>query len=392
MHRFLILGALALMVGGLGITRLVSLEARLERLDDFRRAGPARIAALDSDLVQVQVQLGQLRSEVTDLDSAGDASREGLLQRIGALQAQLDSASEGIVALRSEHASFAPADVDQRLERLVDSVDGQWSGLARGLTDATVLAQNNQAQIGRLDAETSLDPDQAWRDIMGPTVQLAGSSTVGSGVLLESQRVESGPTVQTYRTLVMTAWHVVRDIRADAGNDDTPIPVYIYAPDGTRERHTATLLIHNVALDVALLDLNTDRRQTYGARLAARARVQTPKVFQPIYAAGCPLGNDPIPTRGQIAASKHQVDGSDYWMISAPTYIGNSGGGVYDEATHRLLGIFSKIYTHGNLRPTVIPHMGLMTPLNLIYDWIEDEDLGYLKVDESTGNLVLHVE
>jgi hypothetical protein len=58
-------------------------------------------------------------------------------------------------------------------------------------------------------------------------------------------------------------------------------------------------------------------------------------------------------------------------MISAPTYIGNSGGGIFDAQTHELLGIFSKIYTHGNLRPTVVPHMGLVTPLITVYDWLE---------------------
>jgi hypothetical protein len=87
---------------------------------------------------------------------------------------------------------------------------------------------------------------------------------------------------------------------------------------------------------------------------------------------GCPLGNDPIPTFGEIADTHHEVDGNHYWMINAPTYIGNSGGGIFSSSDHELLGIFSKIYTHGNLRPTVIPHMGLVTPLTAVYDWLEE--------------------
>jgi hypothetical protein len=58
-------------------------------------------------------------------------------------------------------------------------------------------------------------------------------------------------------------------------------------------------------------------------------------------------------------------------MINAPTYIGNSGGGIFDSRTHELLGIFSKIYTHGSLRPTIVPHMGLVTPMTRVYDWME---------------------
>ena len=63
---------------------------------------------------------------------------------------------------------------------------------------------------------------------------------------------------------------------------------------------------------------------------------------------------------------------------NAPTYIGNSGGGIFDAESHELLGIFSKIYTHGNLRPTVVPHMGLVTPLQDIYAWCEEIGCGVL--------------
>jgi len=379
------------MAGGLGVTRLVSLESRLDRLDQYREEGPRRISGLVDDLVRVQGELERLRGDLTTLDSSSDATREQLAGTLADLQQGLGATAEGIQSLRSEHATFAPADLDERLQELVDSVDGQWKGLSRSLADATVLAHRNQAQIGRLDAEVSPDVDQAWRDIMGPTVQLAGISTVGSGVLLESRPIDASAPGSGYQTLVLTSWHVVRDIRADAGGDDIPIPVSVYSPDGSHESQTARLLIHDVELDVALLQLNTTRLQPYGAQLGSRAHVRAPKVFQPIYAAGCPLGNDPIPTRGEIAAAQHEVDGSTYWMISAPTYIGNSGGGVFDEETHELLGIFSKIYTHGNLRPTVVPHMGLVTPLALIYDWIEREGHGQLLLDSRTGELELHL-
>ena len=39
-----------------------------------------------------------------------------------------------------------------------------------------------------------------------------------------------------------------------------------------------------------------------------------------------------------------------------------------------MVGIFSKIYTHGGLRPMVVPHMGLVTPLDGVYDWLDTRD------------------
>jgi len=134
--------------------------------------------------------------------------------------------------------------------------------------------------------------------------------------------------------------------------------------------------------NVALLKLNTKRQIDCGAKLASRSRLNRVRTFDRIYAVGCPLGNEPIPTFGEIADTQHVVDGSSYWMISAPTYIGNSGGGIFDAQTHELLGIFDKIYTHGTLRPTVIPHMGLVTSLSTIYDWLEKVGLGAIEPSE----------
>jgi S1-C subfamily serine protease len=151
--------------------------------------------------------------------------------------------------------------------------------------------------------------------------------------------------------------------------------VRLYEQDGSAWEESAVLLRYDPRLDVALLELETNRALERGVRLASRARLAGLRTFDPVYAVGCPLGNNPIPTSGAIADRNHAVDGGRYWMVSAPTYIGNSGGGIFDARSHELIGLFSKIYTHGSLRPTVVPHMGLATPLDEIYDWLESEGL-----------------
>jgi hypothetical protein len=44
---------------------------------------------------------------------------------------------------------------------------------------------------------------------------------------------------------------------------------------------------------------------------------------------------------------------------------------VFDARSRELIGIFSKIYTHGASRTTIVPHMGLATPLPLVYEWLD---------------------
>jgi S1-C subfamily serine protease len=214
-----------------------------------------------------------------------------------------------------------------------------------------------------------------WRELVGPVVQLAGETSVGSGVLLPSRPSPEGG----FLTPLLTAWHVVRDIQGDPPDLELPVPVEIYREDGTTRNEKAKLLAHDPKLDVALLELATSDALDFGARLAPRSRLADARIFDAVVAVGCPLGNDPIPTRGEISQTCHEVDGSTYWMISAPTYIGNSGGGIFDARTHELLGIFSKIYTHGTLRPTVVPHMGLVTSLRTIYDWLDR--VGYAQLE-----------
>ncbi|MHC4815442.1 MAG: serine protease family protein, partial [Planctomycetota bacterium] len=105
-------------------------------------------------------------------------------------------------------------------------------------------------------------------------------------------------------------------------------------------------------------------------------------VFDPVYAIGCPLGNDPIHTQGEISSMRNELNGSNYWMINSPTYFGNSGGAVYLGDNRKLAGVFSKIYTHGRGTPVVIPHMGLFTPVTLIRAWLKEEKKAHVLGDK----------
>ena len=113
------------------------------------------------------------------------------------------------------------------------------------------------------------------------------------------------------------------------------------------------------------------------------------RVWDQIYAIGCPLGNDPIPTRGAISSIENRLNGTNYWMVNAPTYYGNSGGGIFDAESRALIGVFSKIYTHGRSNPIVIPHMGLCTPITSIYKWLDEQKLAYAIEGHPAGAALL---
>jgi S1-C subfamily serine protease len=101
-------------------------------------------------------------------------------------------------------------------------------------------------------------------------------------------------------------------------------------------------------------------------------------VFDTVYAVGCPLGNQPLPTFGEISSQYKPVGDEIFWMVSAPTFFGNSGGGIFLSGEGQLVGISSMIYTYGKRSPMVVPHMGLFVPLQTVRSWLRREGFAHL--------------
>jgi S1-C subfamily serine protease len=304
-----------------------------------------RIGITEANLAELAAELDLRERRIEELEQAQRTILEDLLEE------QLGAAERERAELTVELA-----ETRAQLEAAIERERDQFVALEQRLADSQAAREEQ-------------DPEILWRRFMGPVVQLAGDISVGSGTLLRSQPIPGRE--HAWRTHVLTAWHVVRDMQDDPRQPVTPIPVRIYLEDGRHRDEIAHVIVRQEAMDVALLELDTTVPVTEGALLPQPQTMAAARTFHSIVAVGCPLGTDPIPTRGQVASTSHTVDGQRYWMINAPTYIGNSGGAVFDESTGELMGVFSKIYNHGTLRPTIVPHMGLVTPMDDIYGWLE---------------------
>lgn len=368
-----------------GTVLVAGLAGRLTVLESRPVDDPSRVAALERRIETLSTSLS------TSLAAIGELSRSSARTReLGRELVELESdLRETACRLDEQRAWFArvevledevgPHAIEERLAGYAASIDARWREVGDLAARAQAMADAARASVRDVEREIEHDPDGLWRDLLGPTVQVSGAETVGTGVMLAPDVSAATGAATTY---VLTAWHVVRDLHTDP-EVEPDIPITVYAPGKRTRMETAVLVEHDAELDVALLRLRTTERMDGGARLAPRGRLGSVRVFERIYAVGCPLGNDPIPTYGEIADVHHVVDGQSYWMVSAPTYIGNSGGGIFDAETHELLGLFTKIYTHGTVRPMVVPHMGLATPLADVYDWLDE--VGYAALEPSHG-------
>ncbi len=374
----------------IGTIELAGLGGRVEVLESQPVDDPARVAELERRVEHLSNSLETSLIAIGELTRAAERTHElggelsDLESDLRATACRLDEQRSWLARLQMLEAAAGPEAIDGRLAQFASSADARWREVEGLATRAERMADAANVGVREVEREIEHDPDRLWHDLLGPTVQVSGDETVGTGVILAASQTPNGADPSTY---VLTAWHVVRDLFLDPDAPPPNISITVYSADKRPRTEFGTLVEHDADLDVALIRLQATQRLDVGARLARREKLAATRVFERIYAVGCPLGNDPIPTFGEIADIHHVVDGQHYWMISAPTYIGNSGGGIFDADTHELLALFTKIYTHGTVRPMVVPHMGLATPLAAVYDWLDR--VGYAALEPSrTGATV----
>ena len=292
---------------------------------------------------------------------------------------ELEQAQRDVKTFRNEMSSDF-----ERTKALVDAYISEGRVKEQ---NAAMKMSKAEGQIATLASTLYQDKKELTDDMLLPTVQLNGDETVGSGTL-----VFSGPNkhkdnkVESY---VLTSYHVVRNIFTDTPKaEKSGFDITVYLPDENlivKGRMVAS----NPQIDAALVQLETERQFPNVANVLPRTETDQVKVWDAVCAVGCPLGNDPVPSKGEVSSVSNMLNGANYWMINAPTYFGNSGGGIYRSDTRQLIGVFSKIYTHGNNQPVVVPHMGLCTPMDLIYKWLTKAQLDHLLHSNSVDRIDL---
>jgi len=278
----------------------------------------------------------------------------GLLAIAGAL-----GYTTSLAAQKSTRADAAGVDDrDRRIARLESS-------LRRAHDAVDLLAALTAERFERPARRPATDLSRA---LLHPSIQVSMKSGAGSGTIVSSRGGE---------TYALTAFHVVsRAVQRDEDGRETrrPVAVTVYRAEGTvDERLEADVVLWHEKKDLALLRLRSSR-----AFATARLGSREAGLFAPVYAVGCPLGHDPLPTAGEIASVRKEVQGERFWMMTAPTIFGNSGGGVYHRESLELLGVSVMICTFDNPNATPVPHLGILVPLPAIRAWLAAHDHAFV--------------
>ena len=252
-------------------------------------------------------------------------------------------------------------------------------------------------------AKASKEIIQKHEQMFYPTVRVRTKKAGGSGTVVYSKKHKD--EVYTY---VITNHHVISDSvhlekkwnpvlkrKIDTEILDT---VYVEFFRFNNFSHTvgsfaveADIVAYsevNGGQDWALLRVR-DKENTadYVANLFPLNDIENVHIFDETFAVGASLGHPPVASNGMITYMDDEIEHYKYWMSSAPTIFGNSGGAVYRWSSNRkqyeYIGIPSRISIQPmGFSADAITHMGYFIPIDRVYKLLEENDYQFIYDDK----------
>jgi S1-C subfamily serine protease len=137
----------------------------------------------------------------------------------------------------------------------------------------------------------------------------------------------------------------------------------------------ADIVTYDKHQDIALLKFR-DAAEYPHANIIPEDKIKEIRFLQNIVVIGNPMGEKLVGTDGRICGMDIEIDNYDYWLGSAMTYFGNSGGGVFTQIGNGAwvyIGIPSRIRVAVlGWSVDIVQHLGYFIPPNRIWKWLHD--------------------
>lgn len=341
----------------------------------------ALFGSLEFQIYTLQQAVGTTREKVADtrVRLADEADRTGA--QLSAVARKVAHTEEELHTVAERHRAELTGveqEVSSGLGRIEDGMRREVTRLESAVGSSVHMSVSVAQKLGTIQETLRRDPAALREDLLAPTVQVRGAGGIGAGTIVHSAAAGANGA---WRTYALTAFHVVEKAVAHEGRDEVreAVKVRIFAAAAAEpEELDADLAAYDEPRDLAVLRLRTDRPFPHVARLASRDTLRALTIFTPIYAVGCPLGHNPMPSPGEITSLVKELNGQRFWMMSAPTIYGNSGGGVFLARSHELIGLASMICVYDNFISLPVPHLGIFIPIDAVYDWLDAQGLAFL--------------
>ena len=240
-----------------------------------------------------------------------------------------------------------------------------------------------------------------------PTVRVRTQKSGGSGTVVYSKKNKVDGQVYTYvitnqhvvsdNIKVVKKWNPVLKRKVDTEILDTVSVEYFRYNNYSNCIGSFAVEADIVAYseveggqDWALLRVrDTENTCDYVANLFPMDDIQDVHIFDPVFAVGASLGHPPIASEGIITYMDDEIDHYKYWMSSAQTIYGNSGGACYRYSSKRKqydwIGVPSRIsVSPSGFSSDAITHMGYFIPIERIYNLLDENNYNFIYDDNYT--------
>ena len=254
-------------------------------------------------------------------------------------------------------------------------------------------------------AKASKEIIQKHEQMFYPTVRVRTKKAGGSGTVVYSENYND--EVYTY---VITNHHVIADsVHVEKKWDpvlkrkvDKEILDTVYVEFFRYNNYSHTVGSFAVEADIvayseydggqdwALLRVrDKENKSEWVANMFPLKDLENIHIFDRCFAVGASLGHPPVASNGMITYMDDEIEHFKYWMSTAPTIFGNSGGAVYRWSIKRkqyeYVGIPSRISIQAmGFSADAITHMGYFIPIDRIYSLLENNDYQFIYNSEYT--------
>ena len=251
-------------------------------------------------------------------------------------------------------------------------------------------------------AKASKEIIQKHEQMFYPTVRVRTKKAGGSGTVVYSEKHKD--EVYTY---VITNHHVIADsVKIDKKWDpvlkrkvDKEILDTVYVEFFRYNNYSHTVGSFAVEADIvaysevsggqdwALLRVrDKENKADWVANMFPLDDIDNVHIFDKTFAVGASLGHPPVASEGMITYMDDEIEHYKYWMSSAPTIFGNSGGAVYRWSSTRkkyeYIGVPSRISIQPmGFSADAITHMGYFIPIDRVYKLLDDNDYQFIYDD-----------
>jgi len=225
------------------------------------------------------------------------------------------------------------------------------------------------------------------RGFLLPNVRVRSGNTGGSGTVLYSGLGENG----MHSTYILTNHHVVTN-NIEVKKKWSPLLKRNVDMDvlGTVEVHffkyqwssravgateiDADIMTYDVEEDLALLKIRDEEPAPAVAKIYPKGKESELRLGRQLLAIGAGMGEAPVVTQGILSQFGREIENKEYWLSTAPTIFGNSGGAVYLEDTHEFVGVPARIAVHASFfGGDAITHLSYFIPIPRVYRFLDDQ-------------------